>query len=83
MIDKNIDTDVKDVKQMCNIDSKQHTVDQTTVEVSSNALPSSSNHQVDKLALNCTQTQIRNDIDGYVKTHRNCPKIRNNDFLWN
>ena len=83
VIAKNIDTDVKDVKQMCNIDSKQHTVDQTTVEVSSNALPSSSNHQVDKLALNCTQTQIRNDTDGYVKTHRNCPKIRNNDFLWN
>jgi hypothetical protein len=78
-----IDIDDEDVKQMCNIASKQHTVDQTTVDVSPNALPSSSNQQVDEPTLKCTQTQKMNDNDGYVKSHRNCPKIRNDDFLWN
>jgi hypothetical protein len=79
---KEIAIDVEDVKQMCNIASKQCTVNQTTIEVSPKALPSSSKQQADKLTSNCIQTKKMNDTDGYVKSHRNFPKIRDDDFLW-
>jgi hypothetical protein len=39
--------------------------------------------QGDKQESNQTLTQKKKEIDSNSKSHRNCPKIRNDDFLWN
>jgi hypothetical protein len=78
----NTDTVNEDAKKMRNTVNNQLTVDLTTIDVGSD-VPPGPNKQAGKLSPNCTQTQTKEEIEGYVKTHRNCPKKRNNDFLWN
>jgi hypothetical protein len=59
---------VEDTKGLCNITNNNRIVNKTAKDDNLKATPSSNKQQSDKHNL---------------KSHRNCPKIRNDDFLWN
>jgi hypothetical protein len=65
----------------CNTAGRECIAFKSTINGNPNVSPSFS-IQVEELESNCTQTQRMKVTDGHVKTHRNCPKIRNDDFLW-
>jgi hypothetical protein len=69
-------------KNVCNTASKKCIEIETTIDGNPNASPSFSEQQADKLDSNCIQTQRMKDTDSHVKPHRNCPKIRNDDFFY-
>jgi hypothetical protein len=58
---------VEDAKKLCNITNNNCIVNKTAKDVNLKATPSSNEQQSDKHNL---------------KPQRNCPKIRNDDFLW-
>jgi hypothetical protein len=72
---------VEDAKKMCNTAIKKCIETETTKDGNPNASPSFSEQQVDTLEYNCTQTQSTKDTGSHAKSHRNCPKIRNDDFF--
>jgi len=81
----NIDTDtvVKDAKELCNTTSNNYIDTETIISVDLVVPPGLDVQQGDKHESNQTQTQKKKEIDNNPKSHRNCPKIRNDDFLWN
>jgi hypothetical protein len=74
---------VEDTKELCNIASNNCIVTKNATDVNLKATSSSNEQQSDKQDLNYTLTQSKKEIDSNLKLHRNCPKIRNDDFLWN
>jgi hypothetical protein len=58
----------EDAEELCNITSNNCTVTKTAIDVNLKATPSSNEQQ---------------SVDSNIKSHRNCPKRRNDDFLWN
>jgi hypothetical protein len=77
-----IATAVEDTKELCNIASNNCIVTKTATDVNLKATSSSNEQQSDKQNLNYTLTQSKTKIDSNLKSHQNCPKIRNDDFLW-
>jgi hypothetical protein len=68
-LDTNLDIAIGGPREMCNIPSSNYTDNETVTNVNSKTLPSLNEQQGDR--------------QSKPKPQRYCPKIKNDDFLWN
>jgi hypothetical protein len=70
---------VENTKELCNITSNNCTVSKTAIGVNLKASPSEQHG--DKHEPKHTLTPRKKEIDSNLKSHRHCPKIRNDFFM--